>query len=217
MKLQFVKYNPIYLKSCAKLVTETWTLDDQLINASQSRHLFYYYVRNCVYNSIYTNLIVDQETQRVLGILCGSDDNHTSYKSSIRNFQNSLILFKHIILGHLGKRIVALKFIREMSAIEKSIEKYCEKFDGELNLFVLSKELQGQGYGQKLMNHYIQFCKNQRQMETIFVWADIGCNYRFYENYGFRLYKHFFDDRLTEHSDLRTDKSNGFIYYKNLV
>jgi predicted GNAT family N-acyltransferase len=217
MKLQFVKYNSIYLKPCARLVSETWALDDELVNASQSRHFFYYYIRNCVYNSIYTDLIVDQETERVLGILFGSDQNHTTCKSSVKNVVNFLTLFKHIILGHLGQRFVVLKFVKSMLDMDKSIEKYCENFDSELNLFVVSKELQGQGYGRKLMNRYIQFCKSERQINNIFLWTDISCNYGFYEHYGFRLYKQFYDDRLTEHCDKRTDKPNGFIYCKDSI
>jgi GNAT superfamily N-acetyltransferase len=217
MQLQFVKYNSIYLKSCAKLLSETWTIDDELINASQPRHLFYYYIRNCVDNSIYTDLIVDQETDRVLGILFGSDENHSTFKSSIKNFKIFLIIFKHILLGHLGKRFIAFKYIKDILDLDKSIEKYCEIFDGELNLFVLSKELQGQGYGRELMNRYIEFCRNERQMEKIFLWTDISCNYGFYEHYGFRRFKQFYDDRLTDHDDKRTNKPNGFIYYKNLM
>ncbi len=34
---------------------------------------------------------------------------------------------------------------------------------------------------------------------------------------GLRLFKKFYDDRLTNHCDERTDKPNGFIYVKNLV
>ena len=95
-------------------------------------------------------------------------------------------------------------------------EKYCENFHGQLNLFVLSKQIQGQGYGRILMNRYIEFC-NQYKIENIFLWTDISCNHGFYQHYGFRLYKKFYDDRLTNHEDKRTDKPNGFIYSKNLL
>jgi GNAT superfamily N-acetyltransferase len=217
MKLQFIKYNSRYLKSCAKLVSETWSFDDRLVNASKPRHLFYYFIRNCVDNSIYKDLIIDEETERVLGILFGSDENHTSWKSYVKNLKNSFILFKHIILGHLGKRSNALECARDMLYLDESIEKYCNKFDGQLNLCVLSKEIQGLGYGRQLIDRYIQFCINERQMKKIFVWTDIGCNYGFYEHCGFRLFKQFYDDRLTDRCDRRTDKPNGFIYVKNLI
>jgi predicted GNAT family N-acyltransferase len=217
MKLEFVEYNSIYLKSCAKLVSETWKLDDELVNASQARHLYYYYIRHCASSSIYTDLLVDQETGRVFGILFASDENHLTSKSSIKKFKNLSILFKHIILGHLGKRSIALKCIRDMLAIDKSVEKYCENFDSELNLFILSKEFQGQGYGRILMNRFIQFCKNEQQIKNIFLWTDISCNRGFYQHYGFRLYRQFYDHRLTDHCDKRTDKPNGFIYYKILT
>ncbi|CAF3224549.1 unnamed protein product [Rotaria socialis] len=217
MKLQFIKYNSKYLKSCAKLVGETWPLDEKLVNASRSRHLYYYYIRNCIYNSVYSDLIIDQETDTVLGILFASDESRTSCKAFVKNVNNRLILLKHIIFGHLGKRFVALNSVKDMLNIEKSIEKYCGKFSSQLNLFVLSKQLQRQGYGRQLMDRYIQFCKNEGQIENIFLWTDINCNYRFYEYCGFRTYKQFYDDRLSERSDKRTDKPNGFIYYKNLI
>jgi predicted GNAT family N-acyltransferase len=217
MKLQFVKYNSIYLESCAKLVSKTWSFDNELVNASRPHHLFYYYIRNCVDNSIYTDLIIDEETERVLGILFGSDENHTTCKPPIKNFVNLLILYTHIILGHLGKRSVAIECIKDMLNVEKSIENYCNKFDGQLNLCVVSKELQGLGYGRKLIDRYIEFCKNEREMENIFLWTDINCNHGFYEHYGFRPFKQFYDDRLTNHYDKRTDKPNGFIYVKNLI
>jgi GNAT superfamily N-acetyltransferase len=217
MKLQFIKYHPRYMKSCSKLVSDTWSFSDELVNASQSRHLYYYFIRNCVDNSIYNDLIIDEETGHVLGILFGSDENHTPWKLYLKNMKNSLILYKHIILGRLGKRSNAFRCASNMSYVDKSIEKFCDRFDGQLNLCVLNKEIQGLGYGRQLIDRYIQFCINEREMENIFLWTDIGCNYGFYERCGFRLYKQFYDDRLTDHSDQRTDRPNGFIYVKNFI
>jgi predicted GNAT family N-acyltransferase len=216
MKLQFIKYNSIYLKSCAKLISETWPLADDLVDACKPHHLFYYYIRNCVDNSIYTDLIIDEEIYRVLGILFDSDESHTTFKSYIENLKNSFILFKHILLGHLGKRLIALECTNDMLYTEKSIEKHCEELDDQINFCVLNKELQGIDYGRQLIDRYIQFCINERQMKKIFVWTDISCNYVFYEHCGFHLFKKFYDDRFTNHCDKRTDKPNGFIYIKNI-
>ncbi|CAF1235663.1 unnamed protein product [Didymodactylos carnosus] len=218
MKLQFSKYHSRFLKSCAQLVQEIWPLEDDLVHASQPHHLFYYYVRNCVDNSTYTDLIVDEENdERILGILVGDHESHRSCRSMIKNFRNCVILYKHILCSHLGKRFVALEVVDEMSTISKRIEDECEEFDSEINLLVLSKDLQGKGYGRLLMERYIEFCKNDKNIKSIFVWSDISCNYKFYEHYGFRLYKQFYDDRLTAHDDNREDKPNAFIYYKILT
>lgn len=59
------------------------------------------------------------------------------------------------------------------------------------------------------MNHYIEFARDN-DMKSFFLWSDIGCDYMFYNKYGFKKHKEFYHKYLP-----KNDKNivYGFVYY----
>ncbi|AHD04440.1 GNAT family N-acetyltransferase [Paenibacillus larvae] len=115
----------------------------------------------------------------------------------------------YLLRGDFGDRKTALRIRNEHIEVDKLGETTDRPFDSEVNLFIISPELRGMGYGKKLMDRYIEFCK-ENELHSTFLWTDIGCSYNFYEKYGFKLYKQFFHDCLTESNK---KQPNGMIYY----
>ncbi|SHH35340.1 Acetyltransferase (GNAT) family protein [Clostridium grantii DSM 8605] len=114
----------------------------------------------------------------------------------------------NLILGNFGDFKTALEFKKNIDSMDKLGESYANEFDSEITLFIISPELRGMGYGIKLMDRYINFCK-RNQLNEVFLWTELGCTFTFYEKYGFKLYKKFYHKNLTEGHKL---KPNGMIY-----
>lgn len=211
MKLKFKKYNRRYLRSCAELIKTTWDLEEGFENPKKVDIIYQYFVMSCVNYSEHLDIIVD-EKNNVKGLLFGSIEDESypqMIKYMIRVLKMKLWASVNLILGNFGDRKTALIINNENNSIDKLGEAYAKKFDGEINLFIVSPELRGKGYGKKLMDNYIEFCK-ENELHKIFLWTELSCSYSFYENYGFKLYRKFYHESLTEGDK---NKPNGMIYY----
>ncbi|MCY6371480.1 GNAT family N-acetyltransferase [Clostridium ganghwense] len=214
MKLQFKKYNKRYLRSCSELVKTTWKLDEGFENLKNVDLIYKYYLLTCVNYSEHLDIIVD-EKDNVKGLLFGSIED-ASYmqiiKYKLKSLKLKLWALYHLALGNFGDRKTAVEIKEELNTVDGLGELYADEFDSEINLFIVSPELRGKGYGRKLMDRYVEFCK-ENEIDNAFLWTDIGCSFSFYEKYGFKLYKKYHNESLT---DGDKNKPNGMIYYINI-
>jgi GNAT superfamily N-acetyltransferase len=214
MKLQFKKYNKRYLGSCSELIKTTWNFEEGHKNYKKVDLIYKYFLLTCENYSEHLDIIVD-ENDNVKGLLFGSIED-ASYMQRIKYKFKSLKLklwnFYHLALGNFGDRKIAVEIKGEINTIDEFVEVHSDEFDSEINLFIISPELRGKGYGKKLMDRYVEFCK-ENELNTVFLWTDISCSYYFYEKYGFKLYKKFHHESLV---DGDKNKPNGMIYYLNI-
>ncbi|NGP46029.1 GNAT family N-acetyltransferase [Bacillaceae bacterium SIJ1] len=215
MELRFQKYNPSYLNSCAKLVRNTWAFDKEFHKPKKPESIFKQYVLSCENYSEHLDLIVDEHDE-VKGILFGSIEDaglFRTLKYQVKGMRNRLISLFYLIRGDFGQRKKALQVGQANNEINRLGETTERPFDSEVNLFVVSPELRGMGYGKKLMDRYVGFCK-ANNLKSAFLWTDIGCTYTFYEKYGFKVYKYFSHERLTKS---KYNQPNGMVYYLEIV
>ncbi|AQT84593.1 Acetyltransferase (GNAT) family protein [Paenibacillus larvae subsp. larvae] len=85
----------------------------------------------------------------------------------------------YLLRGDFGDRKTALRIRNEHIEVDKLGETTDRPFDSEVNLFIISPELRGMGYGKKLMDRYIEFCK-ENELHSAFLWTDIGGSVKIY-------------------------------------
>lgn len=210
MQLYYERYHRKHLQSCAEIIRTTWKFEKRLIRPKHPELLYQYYILDCENWSEHLDLLVDVEGT-VWGILFGSIEAapmRLRLKYLCKQLRNELFIRWHILLGHLGQRRAAFAAVRNIQDTNQLGETTERAFDSEINLFILRPGLRGQGYGRQLMDRYIQFCR-QHKLRDAFLWTTIDCTYRFYENYGYRLYKTFRYDSGKEAGA----EPNGMIYY----
>ncbi|MBP2145115.1 ribosomal protein S18 acetylase RimI-like enzyme [Methanofollis sp. W23] len=207
-------YENKYLMSCAELVKETWDFHSSYQDLTDVMPIYIAYVRECIDFSLHLEIIVD-ENDKVCGLLFGSIEN-PSFVKKIKCFSNHLQtrlwIRKNWISGKFGNKSVAFQNLKSHAKIEQDGEKCSDLFDGEVNLFIVSKELRGKRFGYRLMNNYVEFCR-KNHLKTIFLWTELGCSYTFYERYGFKKYSTFHNENLT---DGNKTQDNGFVYYYDI-
>lgn len=211
MPLHFKPYEKKYLRSCAKLVRATWKIHKELKDVENPEYVYMRYALECVIYSRHLDLIVDEHDE-VKGILWGSIEGDTWYHELgkwLSEIKLGLWTAYHYFCGHFGERKTAREALNGMDTNNACGEKYADQFDSEINLFIVSPDLRGQGYGVKLMDRYMDFCR-EHGLETAFLWTDLGCTYSFYEKYGYKLYEKFHSEYLT---DGKKNTPNGMIYY----
>ncbi|WP_072988409.1 GNAT family N-acetyltransferase [Clostridium cavendishii] len=207
--LKYKKFEKKYLDSCIEIVKSTWLFEENLINPKNPKYIYKHYVMNCVNWSEHLDLIVDDNDQ-VVGILFGSIEDNAwikEFKYTIIQYKLNISMWWHIIIGDLGQRKRAFEVYKNMKSHDAKGEADADNFDSEINLFILSPSLRGQGYGRKLMNRYVEFCK-ENNLDTVFLWTTTDCSWEFYERYGFNELRRFKFSSL--------DEENTIVYQLNV-
>lgn len=208
--IKFKQYNRKYFYKCIKLVKETWNFHNEFSGLKDENLVYEYYFRSCLNWNTHLEIIVDEDDE-VKGLLFGSieDDSYINERKYRR--EEKILekwLKKNINRGKFGNPLKANQIFNFMKSNDYKGEKYAYLFDSEINLFIVSSEMRGQGLGIELMDHYIEFCKLNK-LKKAFLWSDEGCSYTFYEKYGFKLHS-----RFTEHDK---EVQSGMIYYIDIV
>lgn len=208
MKYYYKKYEKKYLKDCANIVRDMWKFEKTLVNPKKPEILYEYYIRDCENYSEHLELLVN-EKNHVKGILFGSIEDAKLYlkiKYALKHIRNAFGLYYHILNGDFGERKAAWKTVQIQSAYNQIGEADNKKFDSEVNLFILSSDLRGKGYGKKMMDRYVAFCK-KNDLSNAFLWTTPECTYTFYEKYGFQLFRTF----KVKSPQLKNE--DGMVYY----
>ena len=165
-----------------------------------------------ILNENYNEVIVDEEGT-VHGYLFGNIPGK-AMPFQVVVFRPLEFVFKslyHYVTGHLGPRRDVYKKVRRFSEDEKALLEKREKTDAYVNLFFISSALRGQGWGKKLMNNFAETSKRYGS-KRIYLWTDLGCNYKFYDHTGFIVVSRINSPYLENPEE----EFNGFTYVKPL-
>ncbi|MCG8481833.1 MAG: GNAT family N-acetyltransferase [Clostridia bacterium] len=214
MQIKYVTYNRKYFYQCARLMDGTWDFLKYFKGIKDKDIVYGAFFEGSLISSTYTDIIVDKN-ENVLGYLIGSSRKQvTFWRKSIQILVETkfyLKQFKYLLLGKYGDKKTAFEQFKSMMALTNCLERDKKLFDGEVNLFFISPLLRGQGYGKKLMDRFVEYCQLNK-INKIFLWTDRGCNFKFYEHYGFELYDQINHQLLAEPEE----EYNGFVYSMTL-
>ena len=203
MNFKHIKYNAKYIQFASKMMGKTWDYDKSFENI-KNRDLFYNIFFQYSFNhSNYYDLIIDENDKLVGLLMAGNIKNRFSIKNTVLFFN---VLYQWII-GNFGRRISAINFLYTLDKESKELMKNNKSYDHEIKLFFVDESTRGNGLGKKMMNRYIEYCK-EKGINRIILLTDAGCNYGFYDYYGFK--------RINEiHSNIfaKPEKEyNGYAY-----
>lgn len=183
------------------MMSRTWSFDKHFEGLKKRQTVFRLYLKACLYESDYTDVAVNDKNE-VLGYIFGGP----TRLNPMQTVKQASLGF-NIIKGDLGNIRWAYKVMKNYQKDLECLMRNKDYFDGEVKLFFVDERMRGTGLGKKLMNRFIDHCR-RRDMKEIVLMTDMGCNFGFYEHYGFK--------RLKEiHSNLfaRPEADvNGFSY-----
>ena len=215
MALTYARFEKKYLESCMDIIRNTWKFDKDFKNPKKPEYVYKYYVLDCVNWSEHLDLLVDEDG-RAQGILFGSIERPAfpkKMKFLLTQWKLRAEMWWHILNGDFGDRKQAVAVYKDMRQIDADGESKAEHFDSEVNLFILSPTLRGQGYGRQLMDRYMDFCR-ENHLKKAFLWTTTGCTWQFYERYGFHVYQRFTHQGLSSKEAPKTP--NAMIYCKEV-
>lgn len=177
MNYKYVEYKKSYLKDASEMMGKTWIMDKHLKELKDRNIIYSIFFKLSYIDSDYCDMVID-ENDRLLGFLLAGETKKR------KHIGVGIELIFNLIMGKFGKRINAVKVMSKMSKDFDEIMSNSINYDNEIKLFFVSEDARGLGLGKKLMNRYISYCKKEN-IRSIILMTDEGCNYGFYDHYGF--------------------------------
>ena len=182
---------PTDIMSCEIMVAKTWEKNLHLKNSGDSAGLASMMLNNMMENANYME-IADKDGE-VAGFLLGktSMGKKTSILETASLYFNSAykLMFNSNICFHQKTKLMSV-FAESENNQKKAMGRM--RVDGEVCLFVVDSKHRGFGIGKKLMDRFLEHCKTNHA-ELVILKTDESCNYGFYDNYGFRRVKTYYD------------------------
>ena len=165
------------------------------------------YLQDCILASSFSK--VAEKDNKVIGFILGDSKKD---KHRLRKSHNIISLattsFKLLISNKENKKSLK-EFSKISDTYKEIIQGKKEKFQGCIQLFIVSKESRGLGVGKTLVNYLFNYMKSM-EVKSLYLYTDTRCNYGFYDSQNFK--------RLIE-KEIRfnsfNEKLNIFLYEYN--
>lgn len=165
------------------------------------------YLQDCILASSFSK--VAEKDNKVIGFILGDSKKD---KHRLRKPHNIISLattsFKLLISNKENKKSLK-EFSKISDTYKEIIQGKKEKFQGCIQLFIVSKESRGLGVGKTLVNYLFNYMKSM-EVKSLYLYTDTRCNYGFYDSQNFK--------RLIE-KEIRfnsfNEKLNIFLYEYN--
>ena len=180
MKFTFVRYNKAYLHDATKMMGKTWEFDKCFKNLKDKDIIYSTLFKISYADSNYCDMTIS-ENGDLMGFLIGGE---TTEKINFSQVKLMCSIFWNVLIGKFGSwKIVydfAKKGFKDLAPLMESQKEY----DNEIKLFFVAEKSRGTGLGKTLMNRYVEHCRINN-IKSIILITDEGCNYGFYEYYGY--------------------------------
>lgn len=162
-----------------KIIRDTWNYDSICDRPSTAKQMAKVYLRGCLAQKTYARVAVCRD--RVVGIIVGQygKDRKMNPGMHISSFFSGL----RLMMDGDGRKVA--KQFRGFEKTDRDMLESCgKKFDGEVVFFAVSKAVRGCGVGKELWGQLRGYFR-AKSAESIYVYTDNTCNYKFYESQEF--------------------------------
>lgn len=185
----FREYEKTDLKRCAAISAQAWP---EIIDYSSEREGIITMEAYVDFNRASSNWQeVACASGTVVGILFGRLDRDMTAWGRFRGRMVERMVYLKLILGLYGRIPNRLKLIRMGMADDREKLRNTPESDGEVAYFVVAKEYRGKRIGRTLMDRFLTHARERGAGRIFVLTTEPGCDWGFYERYGFRHYSTF--------------------------
>jgi len=189
-EIQFRDFRLSDIKTCARISADAWP-ETASVSGGDTVRTMTLYVEFYYYSA--TWLDVACVDGRVVGLLFGRIDRDGGMFGKIRSRLGHSKVYLKLITGRYWKASDRFKLMKSAMSDDRNITKNSPDADGEVMLFVVDGKFQGRGIGRALMDRFLQRARKVNSKRITVSTNDIGCNWGFYDKYGFKLQGSFRD------------------------
>jgi len=197
--------------ACQTLVNKVWEFDSHFHPPALSKLFQKIYTGGSLAASNFSR-VVDEKGQ-VKGFLFGKIENKKIPKSEYSGFSGQLkIIFSLFFIPKVTFK-AKLAYLNKINTHEINRRTVESRKCSEVNLFVVDPACQGEGWGRRLINEFIEACSKEN-INRIVLETDSESNLGFYQHLGFNIKGSFHSPLLQEFTGT-TGKTYVYELYLN--
>lgn len=190
-ELSFRDFRRSDIKTCARISADAWPETANVTGSGDTVRTMTLYVEFYYYSATWLDVAcVDGQ---VVGLLFGRIDREQGMRGKVRSRLGHVRVYLKLLTGRYWKGADRFKLMRSAMSDDKNIVENSPDADGEVMLFVVDGRFQGRGIGKALMDRFLQQARKTDSKRITVSTNDIGCNWGFYDKYGFKLQSSFRD------------------------
>lgn len=198
-----VKYRSLERKDyeqIKQLINEAFNFHGFIKDENLLQLVLNFYLQDCIISSSFSK--VAEKNGKVIGIILGNASKDKRRLKKVHNIYSLTgTLLKGLFISKENKKVLNI-FSETQKAYNDMMQGKEKKFQGSIELFIVSQESRGLGVGGELLNRLSTYMRSM-QVNSIYVYTDDKCNYGFYDSKNFErlnekeiLFEQF-RDRLT--------------------
>ncbi len=204
------EYRTADLDRCVAIVNEVWDFDTNIGPPALADFVKRFYVAGTLAESRHARVIdTGGEVQALLFGWAGTDNR---YRNEYSGIAGRLRTLTRLLTLPKVRFVTKLDWLRAITAHQVARQRIEPIGDGEVTLFAAALTSQGKGYGRRLMDAYVDHCR-QLGIEWLTVETDVESNYGFYDHYGFTMIGEFTSPMNQKFSG---GSGRSFVYELNL-
>jgi ribosomal protein S18 acetylase RimI-like enzyme len=189
-EVQFRDFRRSDIETCARISADAWP-ETASVSGGDTVRTMTLYVEFYYYSATWLDVAcVDGQ---VVGLLFGRIDRERGMFGKIRSRLGHSRVYLKLIMGRYWKASDRFKLVKSAMSDDRNITENSPDADGEVMLFVVDGKFQGRGIGRSLMDRFLQRARKSNSKRITVSTNDIGCNWGFYDKYGFKLQGSFRD------------------------
>jgi len=190
-EVQFRDFRRSDIEICAKISADAWPETANVTGSGDTVRTMTLYVEFYYYSATWLDVAcVDGQ---VVGLLFGRIDRDQGMLGKNRSRLGHVRVYLKLLTGRYWKGADRFKLVRSAMSDDRNIVANSPDADGEVMLFVVDGRFQGRGIGKALMDRFLQQARKANSKRITVSTNDIGCNWGFYDKYGFKLQGSFRD------------------------
>jgi len=210
-EVSFRKYRHSDLLSCARISADAWPETASVSVMEDKVRTMKIYVEFYYYSGTWLDVACIDD--QVVGLLFGRIDMDRGLLGRLGSHLGHCKVYLKLLFGRYWRVSDRMKLVRFALSDDRNIMEHSPEADGEVMLFVVDGRFQGRGVGRALMDRFLREARRADSKRITVSTNDVGCNWGFYEKYGFKLQSSF-RDSLT--SFVRKEEIKNLIFSINL-
>lgn len=176
-RIVYRRYKRSDYAALTSIVQKTWNYD-RFASKKTADKMARVFLNTCLANQTFTN--VAEVDGIPVGVIMGS--NIKNQKTTLRD--RTRMGFSAVSLMRAKEGSDVTEIFRDINHYVKDFVLSCQtEYEGEVTFFAVGPEYRRKGIGKMLFRSMISYMGTEN-IHDIYLYADSGCNYKFFENQG---------------------------------
>lgn len=196
--IRFRNYTAADLDACGNIAREVWPMSPAIAIGLRTDMMVRNWIGSVVASSSWAELAEDEHG--VFGMLFGNVKGQPAFGTHHSPIVMEMRMVLSLVFGSYGSFARMFRLMASFMMTELKLLLYMPQTDAEITMLVVEGAHRGKGIGKKFVQRFIDAAKSQGARSISLYTDDQTSNWGFYEAFGFKQVKKFYDNGTSRYS-----------------